>query len=413
MAQILLIDDDLNLLQMVRLMLQRLGHQVITSRDGEQGLRLAAEVQPDLAIIDIMMPGLSGYDVVHELRRNPRTARMPIIILTARSQPMDKHQALRAGANAFIAKPVTAQELADRVEAVLEAGVGFRITTGLLAEPVESDLGPPPPGTPDYGVPRRGTTPLGTPQPEPPRASRPLDPLPLTAVVGMRGGTGSTTVAVNLACWLALRGEDTVLLDLSTDSGHVPLHLHLAPPHNWGSLLHHRELPDAAAVRDLIALHKPTGLRLVAAPAIPPGEPLSGPATEALLHRLSANAARLVVDIPHLDTAGAMALRLASSILLVLTDDAASVHTALQALAAFERMGIDPRRTKIVLNHVHRMRDIPVETMQKVLKQTLAAEIPFEAEQLNAIRRGTPLVVALPESAFTHAIEQVARQAGL
>jgi len=108
-----------------------------------------------------------------------------------------------------------------------------------------------------------------------------------------------------------------------------------------------------------------------------------------------------------------MALRLASSILLVLTDDAASVHTALQALAAFERMGIDPRRTKIVLNHVHRMRDIPVETMQKVLKQTLAAEIPFEAEQLNAIRRGTPLVVALPESAFTHAIEQVARQAGV
>ncbi|HML24489.1 MAG TPA: response regulator, partial [Aggregatilinea sp.] len=145
MAQILLVDDDLNLLQMVRLMLQRLGHQVVTSRNGEEGLRLAAEMQPDLAIIDIMMPGLSGYDVVNRLRVDPKTAHVPIIILTARSQPMDKHKALRAGANAFISKPVTAQELADRVEAVLEAGVGFRINTGLLAEPVGADLGPPPP----------------------------------------------------------------------------------------------------------------------------------------------------------------------------------------------------------------------------------------------------------------------------
>ena len=136
MAQILLIDDDTNLLQMVKLMLQRVGHEVQTASDGEKGIAMAADSQPDLAIIDVMMPGLSGYDVVRRMREDTRTARIPIVILTARSQPMDKHMALEAGANAFLSKPVTSQELIDRVDAVLRAGVNYRVHTGLLTEPM-------------------------------------------------------------------------------------------------------------------------------------------------------------------------------------------------------------------------------------------------------------------------------------
>lgn len=432
MAQILLVDDDLNLLQMVRLMLQRLGHQVVTSRNGEEGLRLAAEMQPDLAIIDIMMPGLSGYDVVNRLRVDPKTAHVPIIILTARSQPMDKHKALRAGANAFISKPVTAQELADRVEAVLEAGVGFRINTGLLAEPVGADLGPPPPstGTLAGGPPsQRETAPFGPS--DPPTATRPpwerpappsaqaaaapattgpLEPLPLVAVTGLRGGTGSTTVAVNLAIWMAKQGRQTTLIDLSTGSGHVPLHLHLSPPKHWGGLLHHTEPPAERLVQGLVTWHPDSGLGVLAAPPVPPVESLSLPVVDRVLRTLSSESGLLVLDIPQLEPASAYALRLARVIVLVLSDDPASVQTAMQSLAAFDQLGIPPSRIKLALNHVHRTRDIPAETVQKVLKRTLSVEIPFEPEQINAIRRGAPLVSTAPDTGFTRAIQQLARQ---
>src|SRR3990172_1887103 len=153
MARILVVDDDVNLLQMVRLMLQRVGHEVETSSNGEEGLLFASQKQPDLAIIDVMMPGLSGYDVVRRLRDDPFTARIPIVILTARSQPMDKQMALEAGANAFLSKPVTAQELTDRVDAVLRAGVNYRVHTGLLTEPVRSTPSATPPNNAPPSVP--------------------------------------------------------------------------------------------------------------------------------------------------------------------------------------------------------------------------------------------------------------------
>ena len=126
MPRILLVDDDVNLLQMVKLMLERAGHEVETANNAAESIERAAETVPDLAIIDVMMPGISGYDVVRKLRADPRTVRIPIIILTARSQPMDKHMALDAGANAFLSKPVTSQELTQRVDAVLRAGVTHR-----------------------------------------------------------------------------------------------------------------------------------------------------------------------------------------------------------------------------------------------------------------------------------------------
>jgi two-component system cell cycle response regulator len=78
-------------------------------------------LNPDLAIIDVMMPELSGYDVVRQMRADPATAHIPIMILTARSQPVDKQMALDAGANSFMSKPVMSKDLIERVETVIEA----------------------------------------------------------------------------------------------------------------------------------------------------------------------------------------------------------------------------------------------------------------------------------------------------
>src|SRR5512143_3363775 len=106
MANILVIDDDLDLQQMLRLMLQRGGHKVITTGDGPDGLAKAKQLKPDMAIVDVMMPGMNGYQVVRKMREEPATADMVILVLTARAQPVDREAALAARADDYMPKPV-------------------------------------------------------------------------------------------------------------------------------------------------------------------------------------------------------------------------------------------------------------------------------------------------------------------
>lgn len=420
MARILLVDDDINLLQMVKLMLQRVGHDVTTSKDGEEGIVLAGQVQPDLAIIDVMMPGLSGYDVVRRLRESPRTARIPVIILTARSQPMDKHMALEAGANAFLSKPVTVQELVDRVNAVLRAGVDFRVHTGLLTEPVKfrseapaSEVQPdptPPAAEPHASTPARPSTarkPIGAED----TVTTPAPGMiaPVTVVTGLRGGTGSTTVAVNIALLLGGRGRRACLIDLSLSSGHVPLHLHLASPPHWGSLLDAGPAPEPAAVKALVSQNHPSGVAVLAAPPVPSIRTLSPEAMQVMLGSLGQAYQYLVIDLPQFDPAGLAALKLARTVVVVMSDDTPSLQTTGQFLIALQEAGLDMGRVRVVLSHVRPARDIPAETIQRALKRPLSAEIPFEPNQVTAVRRGVPLVAADPESLFAKSLQQLVR----
>ncbi|MBN1200585.1 MAG: response regulator [Anaerolineae bacterium] len=430
MSRILLIDDDVNLLQMVKLMLKRVGHEIETTNKGEEGLRMATEMKPDLAIIDVMMPGLSGYDVVRSLRENPITAHIPIVILTARSQPMDKQMALEAGANAFLSKPVTAQELTSRVEAVLRAGVNYRVHTGLLTEPVHR------PPSPAPSVPSPRPTPMPQPigaadkaappgtSPKPPghmpigaedleKPSQPTPPaghLPVMVIASLRGGTGSTTIAVNLAYLLAAaHGKRVCLVDLSTSSGHIPLQLHLTPTTNWGQLLTQGSAFDPRAITPLLVQHDATGIAVLTAPPVPSRAALSIQVIQGVLRELSGTYEHVIVDAPNLDTATEGALLVARSVIVVMSDDPPSIQTTGQFLITLQQLGIETGRVRVVLNHIRSARDVPAETIQKALKRPLSAEIPYERNQLNAIRRGMPLVGAQPDSAFAQTIQQIAR----
>ena len=90
------------------------------SADGEEGVALAVADPPDLAIVDIMMPGITGHEVCRRLRQEPGDGLCPLIVLTARGQPVDRRAALDAGATDFIAKPASVSELLGTVNAVLE-----------------------------------------------------------------------------------------------------------------------------------------------------------------------------------------------------------------------------------------------------------------------------------------------------
>lgn len=116
---VLAADDDPLIRELVQFRLERSGYEVVLASDGDEALRLARERQPALAILDVMMPGLSGYEVTRELRAEEATRGIPVILLTARVQEADVAQGFEAGADDYLTKPFSPQELRARVQAIL------------------------------------------------------------------------------------------------------------------------------------------------------------------------------------------------------------------------------------------------------------------------------------------------------
>jgi len=116
---VLVADDDDDIRALVTFRLERAGYEVIEARDGEEALRLAIDLAPALAVLDVMMPKLDGYEVTTRLRQTAATRRMPIILLTARVQESDITRGFDAGADDYIKKPFSPQELGARVQAIL------------------------------------------------------------------------------------------------------------------------------------------------------------------------------------------------------------------------------------------------------------------------------------------------------
>lgn len=116
---VLVADDDPDILSLVRLRLERSGYDVVSAGDGEQALERARTRAPDLALLDVMMPKLDGYEVTARLRQEEATRHLPVILLTARVQESDIARGVEAGADDYVKKPFSTHELRDRVQAVL------------------------------------------------------------------------------------------------------------------------------------------------------------------------------------------------------------------------------------------------------------------------------------------------------
>jgi DNA-binding response OmpR family regulator len=116
---ILIADDDPDILALVAFRLERAGYEVVQARNGEEAIQVALARRPDLAVIDVMMPRVDGYEATRQLRQHEETSRMPIILLTARVQEEDIARGFDAGADDYVKKPFSPQELGSRVQAVL------------------------------------------------------------------------------------------------------------------------------------------------------------------------------------------------------------------------------------------------------------------------------------------------------
>ncbi len=119
-GRILIVEDDVNLRTILRMQLEKAGYEVRAAENGEEALRMVAEEIPDLVLLDVMMPGMNGYEVCHVLKSDIATANLPVIMLTARSEQEDRIRGLSGGANDYLTKPYEVEELLVRVRNILQ-----------------------------------------------------------------------------------------------------------------------------------------------------------------------------------------------------------------------------------------------------------------------------------------------------
>mgnify|MGYP001608322600 FL=1 len=117
--KVLIVDDEKDIVELVRYHLEKEGLQCLQAADGPTALRLTRQHRPDLLILDLMLPGLDGLEVCRDLRRDAATARLPIIMLTAKADEVDRVVGLEVGADDYIVKPFSPRELVARVKAIL------------------------------------------------------------------------------------------------------------------------------------------------------------------------------------------------------------------------------------------------------------------------------------------------------
>jgi two-component system, OmpR family, response regulator MtrA len=120
MAKIVVADDDADIRDLVVFKLEQSGHDVVAVGDGAAAVDACRDSVPDLAVLDVMMPGMTGFDACRALRADPALAGIPVILLTARAQEADIEQGFSAGADDYVVKPFSPRELASRVATVLE-----------------------------------------------------------------------------------------------------------------------------------------------------------------------------------------------------------------------------------------------------------------------------------------------------
>ncbi|KUF10296.1 response regulator transcription factor [Pseudoponticoccus marisrubri] len=117
-GHVLLIEDEPNIIEAIRFILSRAGWRVDTHSNGVDAAEVVRARNPDILILDVMLPGRSGYDILRDLREAPETKALPVLMLTARGQSKDREMAERAGASRFMTKPFSNAEVLDAVRAL-------------------------------------------------------------------------------------------------------------------------------------------------------------------------------------------------------------------------------------------------------------------------------------------------------
>ncbi|HID64044.1 MAG TPA: response regulator [Anaerolineae bacterium] len=366
--KILIVDDDVNALKLIGYTLHREGYEIIAARSGQEALVKAREEEPQLVILDIMMPRMDGYEVCRRLRATPQTAQVPVIMLTAKGQVEDKVAGFEAGADDYLTKPVIPAELVARVKALL-----LRSTYAALA-----------------------------------RAKS-------IAFIGAKGGVGVTTLAVNLAVTLAQMDKDVILLDLQPYSGAVALQLGISPVNTIADLLEKEPTALSQSVVEDTLIKHPSGIRILPAAQGPQsvrGE-ITLPHLEAIISNLETVARYLVLDMGfQLSPPTQQVLKKCNQVILVTEPDKIALTLAQRALDSLQVLDVKGSRIGIVV--VNRTRSASTPT-RSTIESTLGSELlslftPAPELFAQAAVEGTPVAWAQPTSLQAEMFRELAQR---
>ena len=134
--KILAVDDERHIVRLVQVNLQRAGYEVVTAYDGKEALEKVASEQPDLIVLDVMMPYMDGFEVLQNLRKNMSTRELPVIMLTAKAQDADVFRGWQSGVDCYLTKPFNPMELISFVKRI------FKSLEGDGSDGNNYDLGP-------------------------------------------------------------------------------------------------------------------------------------------------------------------------------------------------------------------------------------------------------------------------------
>ncbi len=373
--KILVIDDDLDSLKLIGLLLQRQGYQIAAAPGGKEGLAQAANENPDLILLDIMMPDMNGYEVCRELRSNPKLAHIPVIMFTAKTRVDDKIAGFEAGADDYLTKPTHPAELASRVKALLARSVTERS----------------------------------------PIAGRPSGKV--IAVLGVKGGCGVTTLAVNLSASIAAQqaGRKSVILaDLQHGTGAVGLQLGRDVAGGLSDLLQVR-LDDLNKERvEQVLVDYAPGLRLLLASYNPAEATALIPANnQQRIMELVAQAADLVVfDLGSLSDAMLPALKMADQVIVALPPQRTLRPMAQRVLEYIKQVGLPAERIGVVVvNATHAPTGVHIQELEYQLQVSVLGDIPAAPELADlAAENGKPMVTLQPDGMIADRFREMAKR---
>ncbi len=365
MAKILVIDDDKDILRLLEFTLKRLGHEVLTSVDGRQGLTATETHHPDLVVADVMMPKMTGYQFCKHVRANPTLKDIPIIVFSARFQPIDKQTALDAGATDYLPKSISPDILIERINELLPNGEKSVATISL-------------------------------------------------GFFSLRGGTGVTSLAVNTTLALAFTQQTrATLIDLTPLGGHAALMLGLRPTSSVANALGTADDLSLDTIKPHLIEHS-SGLHLLASTlAYDQQLSIADSRLEQLTTTLQSAFPITVFDIPHqLEPGLSPVLKRLDKIVVVLSPGVPSLQSTGMALQGLRRLGVSENNILLLVNQIRPESVLPIKTIEQMIKRPVNMVIPFEPHMVRAVNNGKPLLIHNPDTAGAVAITQFANKLG-